>query len=225
VEVTTQKAMKRLKQLREDSGLLQKEFAQKFGVSSSTYNRYEKGEVARMPHDFAVAVGKVYNISPSWIMGFDDEKFVDAKIKCKTIPVFNKLLNGVLFNNQEDVRMYIPVPTYADLDFGLVVEDNSMSNERIMQGDLAYVRRLNQGFEDGDIVVVFINNQNACLRKYYSTPDGGIFLQHATGHVFTPKKEIKTIEFLGRVAYFTSEVKDYGQFPQIEKRHIPSNDQ
>lgn len=63
---------KRLRTLREKHGYTQKEFAEKAGVSSSSYNAYEQGTKAP-PLTSAAKIAKALGVSLDWLCGMDSD--------------------------------------------------------------------------------------------------------------------------------------------------------
>ena len=71
----------RLKQLRDRSGLSQVDAADKIGVSKQTLYKYEQDIITNIPSDVIERIAKVYNTTPSHIMGWDDNANVFPGIK------------------------------------------------------------------------------------------------------------------------------------------------
>ena len=64
---------KRLKDLREDNDLLQKDLAQKLGISQQYYSQYELGNYT-MPIELLIKLAKEYNVSLDYLVGLSDKK-------------------------------------------------------------------------------------------------------------------------------------------------------
>ena len=62
---------KRIKDLREDKDLSQKELAEKIGLYTTTYARYERGE-QEVPLYVAIDLARFYNVSLDYIAGLID---------------------------------------------------------------------------------------------------------------------------------------------------------
>ena len=58
----------RIKDLREDRDLTQKAVAEKLGLYTTTYQRYERGE-REIPFDLAIELAKFYNVSLDFLAG------------------------------------------------------------------------------------------------------------------------------------------------------------
>ena len=62
----------RLKALRETSGMTLEEVAKIINVTKQTVQKYESGVVVEIPSDRIEALAEVYNVSPGYIMGWED---------------------------------------------------------------------------------------------------------------------------------------------------------
>lgn len=66
----------RIKQRREDLGLSFQDLAQKTNMSRSTLQRYETGSIRNMPVDKLEIIARALNISPAYLMGWEDSKSI-----------------------------------------------------------------------------------------------------------------------------------------------------
>ena len=64
--------MIRLRDLREDRDLTQKQCAEIANISKKSYERYEN-ELKRVPSDIIIAFAKYYNVSADYILGLTNE--------------------------------------------------------------------------------------------------------------------------------------------------------
>ena len=65
--------VERIRELREDNDLKQKEVAEYLGTTQQVYSRYEKGE-NEMPIRHIIALAKFYNVTTDYILGVSDKK-------------------------------------------------------------------------------------------------------------------------------------------------------
>jgi len=72
--------MIRLKEIREENKLLQKDIANMLEISQQFYSRYEKEEV-KVPIKLYIKLAEYYNTSIDYLVGITDEKKPYPKIK------------------------------------------------------------------------------------------------------------------------------------------------
>ena len=65
--------VERIKELREDSDLLQKDVAAVLGTTQQVYSRYEKGE-NEIPIRHIITLARFYKVSTDYILGLTDKK-------------------------------------------------------------------------------------------------------------------------------------------------------
>jgi len=63
----------RLKDLREDADIKQKEIADYLHIKQNTYSQYENGQ-RQLPIDVLIALSKYYNVSTDYILGLTNER-------------------------------------------------------------------------------------------------------------------------------------------------------
>ena len=64
---------KRIRELREDSDMTQKQVAEYLGMKQPQYNRYERG-FRDIPTDVLIALADLYKTSTDYILGRVDER-------------------------------------------------------------------------------------------------------------------------------------------------------
>ncbi len=64
---------KRIRDLREDKDLSQKNIAEILNISQSTYSRYESGFLD-VPSEVLILLSKYYGVSVDYILGLSDDK-------------------------------------------------------------------------------------------------------------------------------------------------------
>lgn len=63
----------RLRDLREDGDLKQKQVADYLHIKQNTYSQYENGQ-RQLPIDVLIKLAKYYNVSTDYILGLTDKK-------------------------------------------------------------------------------------------------------------------------------------------------------
>lgn len=63
----------RIRDLREDSDLTQRELADYLHIKQNTYSQYENGQ-RQLPIDVLIALAKYYKTSTDYILGLTDER-------------------------------------------------------------------------------------------------------------------------------------------------------
>lgn len=61
----------RLKDLREDADIKQKEIAEYLHIKQNTYSQYENGQ-RQLPIDVLIMLARYYNVSTDYILGITD---------------------------------------------------------------------------------------------------------------------------------------------------------
>lgn len=64
---------KRIKECREQAGLTQEELGEKLGLQRAAINKYEKGHVENMKRATIKRMADIFDVSPSWLMGFEED--------------------------------------------------------------------------------------------------------------------------------------------------------
>lgn len=65
---------KRLRDLREDNDILQKDVAKLLGISQQYYSEYEIGK-KQIPINYLIELAKYYHTSIDYIVGLSDERY------------------------------------------------------------------------------------------------------------------------------------------------------
>ena len=69
-----QDIMKRMKTRREELNMSYQTLSEKVGISKSTLQRYETGYIKNMPVDKLEEIADALQVSPAYLMGWDEEK-------------------------------------------------------------------------------------------------------------------------------------------------------
>lgn len=171
--------MERLKILRKEKGLYQKDVANFLGVDRTTYVKYETG--ASEPDTETLSkLADFFNVSLDYIIGRNDE-LLSSSDNCfdnTRIPVYGETAAGIPITAIEDFDSDNPddweeIPEMMARNgqhIALRIKGDSME-PRMRTGDVVIVR-LQPDVNDGDIAIVRINGDEATCKKIKKTPEG-----------------------------------------------------
>lgn len=199
----------RLKNLREKLGISQVDFADKINVSKQTLYKYENNIITNIPSDKIEAAASIGNISPAYLMGWDNNvgpitNGTKHKAPGVTINVLGRVAAGVPIEAIEDIidteEISEELASTGDF-FGLQIHGDSME-PRMYEGDVVIVRQQDDA-ESGEVIIAMVNGDEATckrLKKY----DGGIMLLSNNPRyepiVFTNEEiEEKPVRIIGKV--------------------------
>jgi hypothetical protein len=97
-----------------------------------------------------------FNVSPLWILGMSDDKYMESALAPLRVPVFDSISTKEPIASQKNIIDYVWVTQNSHITFCLKVKGDSMSNARIVDGDYVFIRAQNE-VEQGDIAVVAID--------------------------------------------------------------------
>lgn len=168
----------RLKDLRERLGMSQVDFAAKINVSKQSLYKYENNIITNIPSDKIEAAAKVGNISPAYLMGWDNNilpissRDKESK-KGITINVLGRVAAGIPIEAIENIidteEISEDMATTGEF-FGLQIHGKSME-PRICEGDVVIVRQQDDA-ESGEIVIATINGTDATCKRLRKYRDG-----------------------------------------------------
>ena len=78
----------RIKYLRNKLGLSQVDFADKIGVSKQTLYKYENNIITNIPSDKVEAIANLCKVSPSHLMGWDEDDIDTQSSNIEEIPYY-----------------------------------------------------------------------------------------------------------------------------------------
>lgn len=171
--------MNRIKQLREERDIKQRELAKLLGVEISAISKLELGRVP-LRDEYIIKLARFFNVSTNYLLGME----TDTK---RLLPVLGTVKAGYNYLAQENIIDYIdPSTNITDPEnyFGLVVKGDSMS-PLFDEGDYLIVHKNDGEFDSNDICIVLIDGEEATVKKVVKT-DTGIEL-----HAYNPYYPIK----------------------------------
>jgi len=205
----------KLKYRRKEIGLTMLEVAKIAGVSEATVSRWESGDIVNMRRDKIVLLAKALQVSPSFIMEWEDDQNDNDvyqygniyPIETKKIPLLGEIACGEPIAAYEEVECYVELGTDVHADFCLRARGDSMINARIHNGDIVFIRK-QPDVENGEIAAVVIEG-DATLKRVYKKPYGLLLM--AENPEFEPimvtPEEYTDFRIVGKAVAFQSDVK------------------
>ncbi len=147
----------RLKELRNQRGMSQKDLGILIGLSDKTISAYESG---RNAPDFEILkkIAKIFGVSVDYMLGASIEsENTAAEYSLETIPIFET----ASFENPID---YLKLPTWAGCNYGILVSDDT-SEPVLSKGDIALVRK--GPAIEGNLVIWLIEGKPKIFRLYF----------------------------------------------------------
>lgn len=196
---------KRLKMLREEKGLTQKDLAEKLSLTPKAISFYELG--SREPSgDALIHMAHILGTTTDYLLGNSTTKEADQKVgRGVRIPVLGRVVAGIPIEAVQEILDYEEItPELAATGefFALKIRGHSME-PRMMEGDVVIVRRQDD-VESGDIAIVLVNGNEATVKRVKKQEDG-ITLIATNTSVYEPhyysNKEIEElpVRILGKV--------------------------
>ena len=201
----------KLKQRRLELNLTMADVAKAVGVSEATVSRWESGNIADMRHSRIVALANVLQISPSVIMGWEDDDVYDVDNiipmpKMKKIPLLGTIACGEPILAQENIDCDVDIPEGINADFALRCKGDSMIDARILDGDIVYIRQ-QPTVNNGEIAAVLIGDEATLKRVYISNNTVTLMACNSKYQPFVyTDEQLNDIRILGKAVYFTSVV-------------------
>lgn len=167
----------RLKQLRKEKNINQRELAKYLKVAPSTISMYENGQ--REPNfEVLEVLADFFNVDMNYLLGKTDKttKLIIDKSQGLKIPVLGTVAAGIPISAVEDILDYEEVPLSWENQgefFGLRIKGDSME-PRMESGDVVIVKQQPDA-NSGDTVIVLVNGDDATCKKLQKT-DNGIML-------------------------------------------------
>lgn len=162
----------RLKTLREQQELSQRDLAKLIQLSPSTVAMYELDQ--RSPdNDTLIKLAKIFDCTTDYLLGITDTPHVKTVIPEKSIklPILGTIRAGLPILAEEHIDDYLELPDYMCGDFVLHVQGDSMIGVGILDGDLA-ICKYSEEPQTGQIVVarkdVSTEYSEATLKFYFN---------------------------------------------------------
>lgn len=192
-----------IKSRRKELNLTLEQVGDLVGVGKSTVRKWETGDIENMKRDKIVKLAKALKVSPSYIMGIDEEQPQLETLPVKKIPVVSQISAGLPIYSEENLIDYIYFATNKlnsdKEEFGLKVSGDSM--DKIFQdGDIVVVEK-DSVVENGQLGVVMINGYNATVKRIRYNGDQIILIPESNNSSHYPQVYGKNdeVKIIGRV--------------------------
>ncbi len=185
-----------IKSTREQKGMTQEQLAEAIGMTQRMVSSYERGKVA-VSRKAAGKISKVLGLSVAFLLGTSDNAYekidLDSIFK-KTLYVYDSVSAG-----GGSVIAQEPVGTIQAFegDFAVKVKGDSMPP--LNQRSIVIVKKIHdfRDLQDGTIVVVRINGDEAVLKYWFVEDDYGVVLRSENihyRHIFIPFEKFRNGE-------------------------------
>lgn len=162
-----------IKSLRISREMNQNDVAKKIGVSKQTLFKYENGIVQNIPTKYIERLANLFDVSPGYIMGWQDDldysKIPGIKIikKFVNVPILGEIACGQPMFCEENFEGIFQIDEDLDKpDFCLIARGDSMIDAGIHDGDIVFMRKT-PVVENGKIAAVYYD-EDVTLKRYYS---------------------------------------------------------
>lgn len=156
----------RLKELRNQKGLTQRDFSKVFKVSTGAIAMWETGK--RQPdNDMMIKLADYFGVSVDYLLG-REKSFAHPDlrpIRTKKFRMLGVTACGDPIEAVEEYETFVEADADINADFCLTCKGDSMIGARIYDGDIVFVRA-QEKVENGEIAVVLIDNE-VTLKRWY----------------------------------------------------------
>ena len=205
----------RIHERRIEKGITLAQIAERLGVTEATAQRYERGNIKSIPYEHMCAYGEILNCSPAYLMGWESNSTVTLNnlfpIELKRFPLIGEIACGMPKYANEDRESYVMAGTNIKADFCLKAKGDSMTNARILDGDIVFIRKQDI-VDNGEIAAIVVNNDSeATLKRFYYYAEKGMVILKAENPayedmIFT-NEELDNFHVLGKAVAFQSDVR------------------
>lgn len=193
----------RLKQLRKERGLLQKDISQIFSVSMGAVGNWESGN--RIPDSETLSrIADYFQVSVDYLLGRDTPSEAAGTVpgliavRKQKIPVLGEIACGKPIFADEDREVYVSVSEDLVCDYALIAKGDSML-PRIHDGDLVFIREM-PVVDNGRIAAVLIEDE-ATLKRVFFYPEKQKLMLVSDNPAWEPflyvGEELQTVRILG----------------------------
>lgn len=198
----------RIRDLRNENSLTQKQLGEMVNKSESTVRMWELG-YSEPDIDTLGILSNIFSVRIDYITGKEKEHTFDifsidgiTPVKTKKLPVLGSVACGEPIFAQEEYQGYISVDEDIKADFCLLAKGNSMINAGIKDGSIVFVKK-QPTVDNGQIAVVLIEDEATLKRVYFDEINKRLILNpcnDAYSPIIIDNEQLKTgqIRILGK---------------------------
>lgn len=152
-----------IKARRKELDITLEEIGNYVGVSKTTVQRWESGNISNMRRDRIKKLSEILQIDAAILLGEADS--INENSPFAKIPVLGKVAAGVPITAQEDILGWEEIPNEwakNDVFFALQIKGDSME-PRIVEGDIVVVREQSD-VNSGELAVVMVAGEAVCKK-------------------------------------------------------------
>ena len=188
-----------IKNRRKELGITLEEIGDYVGVSKTTVQRWESGNISNMRRDRIKKLSEILQLEAEELLGITPQtENVFARV-----PVLGCVAAGLPITAQEDILGYEEVPKEWVTDnniFALKIKGDSME-PRMVEGDIVIVR-CQCDVENGETAIVMIDGEATC-KKVIKHSDGIVLMannsKYSPVYISCDDIENKAVSVLGKV--------------------------
>ena len=163
----------RIKKRRKELNLSADELGHKIGKDRATIYRYENNDIAKLPSTILEPLASALETTPAFLMGWDADMPIPPgthRPQFKKVPMLGYAAAGQPLEDLNQDTSYFDVENKYDVDFCITIRGDSMINAGIKDGDIVFVKSV-QDIPNGKIACVEIDNEKICLKRFYRFTD------------------------------------------------------
>lgn len=180
--------IKKIKLHRDKMKLSYQDLSDKTGISKSTLQRYETGEIKNIKINNLTKIANALNVTPGYLMGLEDlsEELHTLPIQKNNLTIYGSICAGDGKLAYEDLITEITNP-YQHVSgeiIGLQVDGESM-NKVVHNGDYA-ILKMQPTVENGQIAAIIIDGEDAMLKRFYRVDEETVMLKPESTEPYEP---------------------------------------
>ena len=198
----------RIRDLREDNDLKQKDLAEYLVCDQSLYSKYERGE-RPLPLEYAEKLADYYGVSVDYLLSGKESpaRFTNiTTVVRRRVPLLGEIACGEPIYADEQHEYSVPLGSDCEADFVLRAKGDSMIGAHIHDGDLVFFRRC-ETVDNGKIAIVIIGDE-ATLKRVYYTPEKQQLILMPENPAFRPLvyvgAELEQVRIMGEALFVQS---------------------